>query len=171
MSLDLISDALDATEPYDIKMSPLAARRCKMHDPGHCAGVLSARHYDKNIEDMKIFRGVTYIKFRNQPLPLRYQNDSKLKQVAEANDLKGMKGVAYVLRLFKAYGEPFVVRCLPPRKAIQLNYLRDPERAKARNESARRCRAKPKSKRRKYSKPTANGLRSGQGLAHSWALQ
>jgi hypothetical protein len=170
MPLDLISDALDATEPYSIKISPWASRRCKPRNPEFCAGSLSAKHNDKNIEDINIFRGFTYIKFKDEPLPLRYQNDKKLKEVASANDRTGMRGVAFILRLFKAYGEPFIVQCLPPRKGVQLQHLRDPKHVAKRNESSRRTRAKPKSKRRKYSSPKANGLRSGQGLSHSWAL-
>jgi hypothetical protein len=168
MALDFIKDAVDATKAYPIQVSPWASRRCQPRNPEMCAGSLSAKHQDKNIKDIHIFRGVTYIQFKDKAFPLRYQNDYKLQEVAKANDLSGMKGVAFILRLFKTYGEPFTVWCLPPRKAIQLQTLRSPEHVRKRNESSERTRKKPKSKRRKYTSPKIAGLRSGQGLAHSW---
>lgn len=170
MRLDWISDAIDAVEPYDIVVSPWSMRHCKQRDPSRCAGVLTAKHNDPNIEDIKIYLTRMFIKFRDQPLPLRYDNDFKLQKLARANDLKGMRGVACLLRLFKIYGEAFVVRGLPPRHATSLEYLRSPERRKIHNASAARSARKPKSERRKYTSPNAKGLRNGQGLAHSWEL-
>lgn len=162
-----IKDAVDATEPYKFKLIAKACRNLRLRDPHNCYGARAIKFQDPKVQDVQVMLNVTYVRFKDQDLPVRYINSEEVRKIAEINDLQGKRGMLKALRLFQTFGQ-VEVTLLPPPPKRRLDYLRSAEFAAIRNGSQARRKGKPK---RKYTKPQDIGLRNGMGKAHSWEEQ
>jgi hypothetical protein len=170
MSLDLEA-AIDAKREYSLKLSlkssARACRHLKLRNPDECFGARAILFSDPDVEWVKVWLTVTFIKFRSEPVPWKYQNSPEMRKIAEINDLHGRRGMLNALRiihgLFDLIGEQ-IIKLHVPRDGISYDRTRSEEYKEKRKLWS--SNGKRKSKKKKYTKPQSLGLRSGSGQAH-----
>jgi hypothetical protein len=159
-----VKGAVDAIEPLDVILKPRHCLHARRRDPENC---IAARALNSipNVIYARVFLNVTYIWFDDGTIK-RYQNSHEMRFIAELNDKKGRRTLIDELHAqFEQYDNSVKLKLLPPRKTVQLDYIRSEKFKKLRAESKRRAVAgKP---RRRYTKPSSVGLRDGSGRSHS----
>lgn len=154
------TDAIDAKIPFSVKIKKLHCCRAIAKNAFHCVEVNALMDLPE-VVDAQIHRGIAVIWFKNQKRPTRYQLSRRAYELLKVNDLIGSK--AAVWKWVQDNGD--VITFDPPRRAIQLEYLRSPTMKLKRKESVERRRGQPK---RPHRTPKPTGLRNGQGVAHTW---
>jgi hypothetical protein len=168
-----IKAAIDAPEDYWINLSSKACtygvRHLELRNPENCFGARVIKYLDPNILDVRVWLHQTFIHFKDQPIPWKYDNSAEMHRIASLNDKKGKPGLLQALRLVENLDE-IKIKLLKPRKSTSYAWTRSDEFKEIRRSSRkkRNLEIARGAKKRKYVKPYAIGLRNGQGKAHTW---
>jgi hypothetical protein len=159
-----IKDFEDAIKNLWVTIKPRHALHCKRRDAQNCVqarAILSM----PGVKAVKVFQTITYIWYEKDDIPTRYQNSHDAIYFAKLNDRGGRRAIIEYVKDETVRG---IVRVelQVPNDTHSKEYLRSPL-CKERREVARE-RRKHKDKARHYTKPHTEGMRSGQGLAHTW---
>lgn len=161
-----IKDYNDAIKEFYAIGKPRHALHCKRMDPEHCFqnnAILS--HPD--VVASKVYQEFTYIWFKGDDLPTRYWNSPQARYFAGLNDGGGRKAIIDEIRdEFKDNGA-VRIRFDPPTGVRSKKHLRSPQMKAMRKASYIKNKGKPK---RKYTKPSTSGMRSGSGRSHIWNI-
>jgi len=114
------------------------------------------------VYDCKVDKTVTQVKFdENTEIAVRYQNSDEMCELLIINE----RSIKELVRTVKKLGGVVHAELQPPRAAIQLSTLRSPKFKALRKSSAA---VRKGMKKRRYTKPSDKGHRSGIGRSHMW---
>ena len=82
----------DATTPFFAHIKPRHALHCKRRDAHNCVQARSINSHP-NVIASKVYKTITYILFRGDRLPTRYQNSPEATYFACLNDTGGRRAI------------------------------------------------------------------------------
>lgn len=169
--------AIDAKHDYEVeintKASSRACRHLKLRAPDDCYGARLIKFTDGNVEWVVVWLTVTYIKFRDQPVPWKFENSKEMRKIAEINDLEGKRGMLQALRIIHSLLEmigKMSIKLYIPRKGISFERTRSQEYKERKKAWASNGGHIVGRKKKKYTSPKSVGLRCGTGQEH-WVDQ
>lgn len=170
-----VKAAIDAKHDYKIKMatksSARACRNLKLRSPDECFGANLIRYEDDKVKEVKVWLTVTYIHFKGEEKPWKFENSQEMRMIAEINDLEGKRGMLKALRIIRGLFGTQEIELYVPRPGISYARTRSDEyrqRRKQWDSESKTRRANGQRVKKKWTSPTAIGLRSGVGKAHSF---